>query len=118
VTLPRKKSRPIDIDGVPYRWMVRETLWDGVMFVVMAQRADGKGPRLHAVLVGDQEFGYYASGCRHREMTPGHIAHWVRAFLRRPNVDWMKADIYQPIPSWLRETPTCWPAAALIREAY
>lgn len=49
MTLPRNKSRPVDVDGVPYRWMIRETLADGDLFVVMAQGADGAGPRLHAV---------------------------------------------------------------------
>ncbi|MCA9637479.1 MAG: hypothetical protein KC420_15740 [Myxococcales bacterium] len=107
MTLPRRGSRPARVDGVLYRWMLREQIERGhyTFFVVVAQRADGEGPRFNFVLLDSHD---YPNG---PAVTSGRVAAWLRARLRRGALDTSPPDVYENM--WAKEiTPTSWPGGS------
>lgn len=82
MAIPKKKSRPIEVDGQRYRWRVRHR-------PTRAQRA-GRSPLLLAVeaerargqvMLAPLPCEHPASGLRSQALTPGGVAQLVRAAL-------------------------------------
>ncbi len=112
MTLPRRKSQVVSVDGVDYRVILRQsielpsdheegprTTW--IFHVVVAQREDG-GPRLHGMLRGDRwEPGY--------PWLIDAVESWLPRLLTRTDIELDRPDVYDHphgVTVWPRDWPT------------
>ncbi|MCA9606690.1 MAG: hypothetical protein KC619_13890 [Myxococcales bacterium] len=100
MTLPVSRSRPIDVDGIPYRWSVAAVGGSG--HALLAESAGRVSVAVELVREVEGMFWLYTAGRWH--VGPVTV-HWVRAFLElAQNAGWSPAP--GGSTTWFRMGPS------------